>query len=872
MLVQLLEAALRTFALGGAVWLSLRLLRVQHPQARMTAWTVVLAASLAMPVLMHWATLTMPIDLPPSDAAVASASPSAARRATAQPTEFPTDKAGSPASENADAAERTPGPYAGAPLALFDWQTLAMGLYLAVGGGLLLRLVIGLAVTWRLLRRARRIVEEWTEGSDVRASVGIATPVTFAATILLPAEWPDWSPTKRQAVLAHERSHIVRGDFLVLFLATLHRAVFWFSPFSWWLLTELAETAELVSDDAAIDILGDRVSYAEILLGVARSAREVSAGIAMAQTRNAVKRVERILALAAPPPRLRRGGRALIAMSLVPLVALTTISFSTQARPSRATSQAQERQRGDLAVASATAVPALWLGGGLHLVANQLRAADASDMFDPAADWNKVAGYTSAVQLGPGIILTAQDEDLKRAFHNLAERHIALALEFRALVRTDRCPQRTKAYSDPGDLEKILERMHRLGADLQYAVLDDPFFFGHRFSGPGACREPPEELARQIAEKIRLLRSYFPHAQIGTADVVDESKPWIDDLAEWVDVYQRVVGEPLAFFHADVGWSRPAMRNLLPLAKALQARHIRFGITYNGDEAAGSDEAWFDSTRQHIAEIESGLGMRPDDVIFRSWAPYPSHLLPETHPGTLTGLALQYLLARPSVILTCQADVLSGQMLDPQGHPVASANLTVDALDVAGSMDAVERHLAGKVPPDAATAIVGIMANVGVTCICAGEADASVGTISYREGGTGRREEIAPFRPAERDPGSSVRVIHLVPGTSVTLNLRRFPVTPGADYDLDVPLSVSANGERAGYVALMFLNGAGRETRRDRVWFRPSVRSLGNAVTNADGRFQMEIPVRSVEAGSEIRAYFPGSASLGSQTVVAVSQ
>jgi hypothetical protein len=46
MLVQLLEAALRPFALGGAVWLSLKVLRVHSPQARMTAWTVVLMASL----------------------------------------------------------------------------------------------------------------------------------------------------------------------------------------------------------------------------------------------------------------------------------------------------------------------------------------------------------------------------------------------------------------------------------------------------------------------------------------------------------------------------------------------------------------------------------------------------------------------------------------------------------------------------------------------------------------------------------------------------------------------------------------------------------------------------------------------------------
>jgi hypothetical protein len=47
------------------------------------------------------------------------------------------------------------------------------------------------------------------------------------------------------------------------------------------------------------------------------------------------------------------------------------------------------------------------------------------------------------------------------------------------------------------------------------------------------------------------------------------------------------------------------------------------------------------------------------------------------------------------------------------------------------------------------------------------------------------------------------------------------------------------------------------------------VRSLGNAVTDSDGTFRMAIPPRLIEAGSEIRAYFPGSASLGSQTAMA---
>ena len=109
------------------------------------------------------------------------------------------------------------------------------------------------------------------------------------------------------------------------------------------------------------------------------------------------------------------------------------------------------------------------------------------------------------------------------------------------------------------------------------------------------------------------------------------------------------------------------------------------------------------------------------------------------------------------------------------------------------------------------------------------------------------------------------------PGQPVNLSFKSFPVTTGTDYDLGVPLAVSANGERAGYASLVIMDGAGKWLRFDRVWFRPSVHSLGNAITNADGRFQMELPSRVVEAGSEIPAYFPRSATLGSQTV-AISQ
>jgi hypothetical protein len=60
MLAVLLESALRLLALGGVVWLGLRLLRVRNPHVQMTAWTVVLVASLSMPVLMRCVTVTIP--------------------------------------------------------------------------------------------------------------------------------------------------------------------------------------------------------------------------------------------------------------------------------------------------------------------------------------------------------------------------------------------------------------------------------------------------------------------------------------------------------------------------------------------------------------------------------------------------------------------------------------------------------------------------------------------------------------------------------------------------------------------------------------------------------------------------------------------
>jgi hypothetical protein len=327
MLDLLLESALRSLALGVAVWLGLALLCVRNPRTQMTAWTVVLVASLAMPVLMHRLTVTIPVAAPPLRVVESLSSRLSASRS--EPVEMPAvptlgPLALPPATEPSamphpshpvtpDPADRH-GPGRG-----FDWRVVPAAVYLVVAAFMLLRLLTGLLLSARMARETRPIHEGWAAGADVRTSDDVATPVTFGSTILLPAEYADWSEAKRLAVLSHERAHVAHGDFYVLLLAAFNRAVFWFNPLAWWQLARMAELAEIISDDTALEMLNDPPSYAGILLDFA-GLEEPPVATAMARACTLRKRVERILSGTAVPAPIGWRKRALVAIALAPVV------------------------------------------------------------------------------------------------------------------------------------------------------------------------------------------------------------------------------------------------------------------------------------------------------------------------------------------------------------------------------------------------------------------------------------------------------------------------------------------------------------------------------------------------------------------------
>jgi len=80
----------------------------------------------------------------------------------------------------------------------------------------------------------------------VRISADIETPVTIGATILLPESYEDWDRSKLRVVLAHERSHVLQGDFYLQVVTGIYAALFWFSPLGWWLKKEISDLAEAI--------------------------------------------------------------------------------------------------------------------------------------------------------------------------------------------------------------------------------------------------------------------------------------------------------------------------------------------------------------------------------------------------------------------------------------------------------------------------------------------------------------------------------------------------------------------------------------------------------------------------------------------------
>lgn len=225
-------------------------------------------------------------------------------------------------------------------------RTMAI-VYLAGLVCLAARMLTGIVLGSRLAKRAktvrsRRAIEHLDRCSDalnlresprLAESSALTVPVTFGVlepAVLLPPDWTSWTDAQLDSVLLHELSHVARRDALAERVSLVHRAIFWFSPLSWWLDRELSKLAEQASDESALASGIDREQYAETLLGFLTALQSAPGrvrwqGVSMAASGQAEKRMERILRWKGESEMtLKRSAVVAIVATFVPIVCLAS--------------------------------------------------------------------------------------------------------------------------------------------------------------------------------------------------------------------------------------------------------------------------------------------------------------------------------------------------------------------------------------------------------------------------------------------------------------------------------------------------------------------------------------------------------------------
>jgi Mg-chelatase subunit ChlD len=324
LLSQLVSAAIRALGLGLAAFVGLLLFRIRSSAARYATWTVVLVGMLLQiplgvvaPIVPLKALPTLPAPIQPGVMESARISVSAAQT-LAPVSHARTEPRGRWVLSNG---------------------TLT-GVYLAISMLLFVRMALGSWGLRRILRDTRPIAEL---GPGIFESAVFVVPGSvgcFRARILLPRAWRDWDAVKLRAVLAHERAHIRRRDWLIRVASHVNVCIFWFHPLAWWMDRELARLAEETCDDVALSEMEDREQYAATLVDIARAAAADGGVlnwrvISMTRESNVMRRVNRILNRSqVPKPFGRLAWVTLVTCSLPVIYLSAAVKLASTSRDS----------------------------------------------------------------------------------------------------------------------------------------------------------------------------------------------------------------------------------------------------------------------------------------------------------------------------------------------------------------------------------------------------------------------------------------------------------------------------------------------------------------------------------------------------------
>lgn len=266
---------------------------------------------------------------------------------------------------------------------------------------------------------------------------------------------------------------------------------------------------------------------------------------------------------------------------------------------------------------------------------------DYQQLFQNTAPWQNALQHIQVFGIGPLFANTGPDDELRRIFRFLNERHIALGVNYPLVTGTD-CGGHTEGINHSfARTEMVAERIRNLGGTLSYILADEPLAAGHirtasKRGEQNGCQFPIDALAANVANNFRQIRQVYPGVQLIDENPLTPIATHLNDVPQWVAALRRELGPaaPTAMVF-DVQWNLNWQEQVRSVVAVLQRLGMGYGVMYNGDRSKQTNLEWTGAARSRIEAWEATLPVPPAIAVFISWNPNPDHVLPENDPGTI---------------------------------------------------------------------------------------------------------------------------------------------------------------------------------------------------------------------------------------------
>jgi hypothetical protein len=272
---------------------------------------------------------------------------------------------------------------------------------------------------------------------------------------------------------------------------------------------------------------------------------------------------------------------------------------------------------------------------------------DFMDLFRPNAPWTRTASMIQVFSVSTQFLHRSTDDQLSTVINDLRRRHIALGVsgEIMADDPAHPCGAGIPGHTSNAVWRTIVGRVTRLGGKIDYVEFDEPVAFGHYNINrqSTACNYTIEELVRNIAPQIALIKTAVPDVKFGDGEPVNGATIGkMDDNLRFAKEFFRQTGVRLSFMDADIIWYEKIFRSqLVEWRRRLHEAGMVYGIYVNGSAVDKSDLEWTRHAVERYALVKNDPAITPDNYIIGTWMRYPTRYLPETQPGTLTSVIVQ---------------------------------------------------------------------------------------------------------------------------------------------------------------------------------------------------------------------------------------